>query len=638
MVKLTKSKILLSSITTVIMCMVASHEKVAKAAELNSRHTAAHEHAAPLYPETAKPQQVKADSAQNAANQVEQTANSTSPTTEEVTTKSVSVKQTNIVKGTADSLQLAYDTVNNELTILGGEFADPSDGEIFEETDTSNSIAYKKFEVDGVTYDLKATKKINIVGKVKIISSIQALFADLPNLTEISGLENLEFLEPEEIYFNLLFANCTSLKRVDLSTLNVKKVCSYNYMFSNCTSLTDVNPEKLPFGWTFETKKMFYNCKSLTEISLNGEAIENVEDAAEMFTNCINLRKLDLSKFYTFAGGEGCVVTDMFKGLANLSTLILNDNTFLIDIDESSVGLDTPGTWINVGTGTLNKPEASVHLTSEELMQKYQIDFTTVEHSMVADTYVILGEPVTVHFCDTHNRKIADDLVLTGPLGDYFTVSPQQLPGYQLAADAGPHADTFTHSAQSITYTYSKVAADTPAASDTSPAVAANNDAAPITVQFIDENGQELAPKELITGKLGNSYLSSAKEIAGYKLSTRPDNATGFFTADPQTVTYVYLKNSTAVAQEGSLASNEGAAEAIQKPKQNRKMPSAQLALSNKQTLAKKKSVLPNKKGADQSSLPQTNANGSSKVAAFCLGFTALITSLAGAMFKSRKK
>lgn len=74
----------------------------------------------------------------------------------------------------------------------------------------------------------------------------------------------------------------------------------------------------------------------------------------------------------------------------------------------------------------------------------------------------------------------------------------------------------------------------------------------PVTVTYVDDQGKTLAPSKTLTGDLDATYQSDALNIAGYKLSKTPANATGKFTSDTQTVTYVYTKQGT--LQSGSAA------------------------------------------------------------------------------------
>ncbi|MBM6740516.1 mucin-binding protein [Enterococcus gallinarum] len=64
---------------------------------------------------------------------------------------------------------------------------------------------------------------------------------------------------------------------------------------------------------------------------------------------------------------------------------------------------------------------------------------------------------------------------------------------------------------------------------------------APITVNYIDEEGKELLPPSIMTGgNIGDSYTITPKDIPGYILKEVQGDETGIVSKNPQTVTYVY--------------------------------------------------------------------------------------------------
>ncbi|MBC1482767.1 MucBP domain-containing protein [Listeria immobilis] len=67
--------------------------------------------------------------------------------------------------------------------------------------------------------------------------------------------------------------------------------------------------------------------------------------------------------------------------------------------------------------------------------------------------------------------------------------------------------------------------------------------AADVTVKYVDADGNELATSETLTGNVDDSYTSEAKTIEGWTLAETPANATGTFSDQAQTVTYVYTEN-----------------------------------------------------------------------------------------------
>ncbi len=67
-----------------------------------------------------------------------------------------------------------------------------------------------------------------------------------------------------------------------------------------------------------------------------------------------------------------------------------------------------------------------------------------------------------------------------------------------------------------------------------------------VTVEHIDESGQELVVSEKIIGVVGEEYKTTPEEIPGYELVETPPNATGTFAEEPITVTYKYKKSEPA--------------------------------------------------------------------------------------------
>ena len=72
------------------------------------------------------------------------------------------------------------------------------------------------------------------------------------------------------------------------------------------------------------------------------------------------------------------------------------------------------------------------------------------------------------------------------------------------------------------------------------------SEASPVTVQYVDTEGNELVPSEVLTGKVSLPYETAAKTIPGWTLTEVPENAKGTFSEKAQTVTYVYKKEKEA--------------------------------------------------------------------------------------------
>ncbi|MEB3365100.1 MucBP domain-containing protein [Lactobacillus sp. R2/2] len=146
---------------------------------------------------------------------------------------------------------------------------------------------------------------------------------------------------------------------------------------------------------------------------------------------------------------------------------------------------------------------------------------------------------VIAHYVDQDGKPIAGvtDEQLTGAIGDPYPDSAvKAIPGYTLKTKpTGKFSGTETE----VTYVYTKNASVNPGGTAGRQPIVGGS----VTVHYQDETGRQLAPDQILTGNVGEGYLTQEVTLAGYKLIQRPANATGFYTAHPQSVTYIYTKN-----------------------------------------------------------------------------------------------
>ncbi|HBM3605892.1 TPA: MucBP domain-containing protein [Listeria innocua] len=138
-----------------------------------------------------------------------------------------------------------------------------------------------------------------------------------------------------------------------------------------------------------------------------------------------------------------------------------------------------------------------------------------------------LAQPITVDYMSSTGQKIAKSEVLTGQVGETYSTQPKTIAGYTLTTEPRNAKGTFTTNPQTVTYLYTPIAIS----------------ALPVTVNYLDENGKEIADSVVLTGNVGDSYDTLAKKIDGYTLIETPENASGMFLAEAQSINYVYHKN-----------------------------------------------------------------------------------------------
>ncbi|ENQ0686925.1 MucBP domain-containing protein [Listeria monocytogenes] len=142
-----------------------------------------------------------------------------------------------------------------------------------------------------------------------------------------------------------------------------------------------------------------------------------------------------------------------------------------------------------------------------------------------------IAQPITVNYRNSTGQKIAKSEVLTGNIGESYSTQPKTIAGYTLTTIPPNAKGTFTTNAQTVTYMYTPIAIS----------------ALPVTVNYLDENGKEIADSVVLNGRVGEAYNTLAKEIDGYTLIKTPTNANGVFSAEAQSIDYIYRKNKPVV-------------------------------------------------------------------------------------------
>ncbi|MGM0077541.1 hypothetical protein IGI73_000663 [Enterococcus sp. DIV0755f] len=130
--------------------------------------------------------------------------------------------------------------------------------------------------------------------------------------------------------------------------------------------------------------------------------------------------------------------------------------------------------------------------------------------------------PVTVKYEDTEGNQLSAPTVLSGKIGLPYTSKAKAIPGWYVSQMPTNANGTYSENAQEVTYVYER------------------SDAALVIVRYEDMEGNQLAEPTILSGKVGLSYESNAKEIAGWRVSKTPKNAKGTFSDAVQEVIYVY--------------------------------------------------------------------------------------------------
>ncbi|WP_024747319.1 MucBP domain-containing protein [Levilactobacillus namurensis] len=217
----------------------------------------------------------------------------------------------------------------------------------------------------------------------------------------------------------------------------------------------------------------------------------------------------------------------------NLNTLQFKYSWYFSASDKGEVTQDGNG-----GLNFTNIKEQEPGITGEyngstvvPVKDRYFLTGSSVVSGIVqfalVQPYVLYDSMVTVHYQDTQGNTIADDQVLYGDVGGDYTTQKQDIDGYTFQEIQGNATGQFTDKNQEVTYIY----AQDPAEQGT------------VTVHYVDDQGNTIAPDQVLTQDVGSDYTTEQKEIDGYTFKDVTGNPTGTVTAEAQEVTYVYTKD-----------------------------------------------------------------------------------------------
>lgn len=147
---------------------------------------------------------------------------------------------------------------------------------------------------------------------------------------------------------------------------------------------------------------------------------------------------------------------------------------------------------------------------------------------------------VKVHYLSLLGKELAPVETLTGKQGTNYTTTAKEFDGFKLVKIPHDATGTFRLLPGHVFYVYR-------------PTLAVPTIDSTVKVKYVDRLGRSIAPDEKLTGNPGESYLTSAKEIANYRLIKTPFNAEGTFRKGHQVVIYMYDKDRNLA---GSLSSH----------------------------------------------------------------------------------
>ena len=143
----------------------------------------------------------------------------------------------------------------------------------------------------------------------------------LLSLKALTNIEGLQYLNTSEVTnMSFMFAGCSSLTSLDLSSFNTEKVTDMRGMFSDCSALTTLDLKNFNTSNVTDMGWMFSDCYGLTVLDLSNFNTSNVTDMGVMFARCSALKSLDLKNFNT---SNVMRMSNMFARCSSLTALDL---------------------------------------------------------------------------------------------------------------------------------------------------------------------------------------------------------------------------------------------------------------------------------------------------------------------------
>ncbi len=217
----------------------------------------------------------------------------------------------------------------------------------------------------------------------------------------------------------------------------------------------------------------------------------------------------------------------VIKTDSTAQTTDITDQVTLTQNDEQAYDLTLPSLANGESVQISYQGQVSPDYTGSTLGNTATLKSTTTQETMDVSAEIPITQwnnAVTVHYQDEQGQSLASDERLTGIPGTAYQTSAKSIDGYSLKETPANASGTFTDQPQTVTYIYT-------------PTLAGD-----VTVHYQDEQGNDLAPDDTLTGAIGDSYQTTPKDIDGCSLKETPANASGTFTDQPQTVTYQYAK------------------------------------------------------------------------------------------------
>ncbi len=158
------------------------------------------------------------------------------------------------------------------------------------------------------------------------VTNARALFYKCKNLSDINFLSNWNVSNIENMHD--LFGFCSRITNIDaLSSWNTQNVTSMRGMLRNLSELEDISPLN---KWNLSNNKdlsaIFAGCTNLQTINLSSWDTSKVENMSEMFSNCTNLKTIDMQNATFTQITESANYANMFNGVPSSAIITVKND------------------------------------------------------------------------------------------------------------------------------------------------------------------------------------------------------------------------------------------------------------------------------------------------------------------------
>ena len=164
---------------------------------------------------------------------------------------------------------------------------------------------------------------------MKNIANINDLFA---NCSSLIKLDLSHFNSEYACNMCSMFIECKRLKTINLSNLITKNVTNMSYMFAQCENLEKLDVSNFNIEKVIDMSSFISSCKSLKEVNFINFNTKNVIDLSWMFYGCKTLVYINLFNFNT---ENAYYMETMFSGLNKKKVkIITKDRKILKELNK----------------------------------------------------------------------------------------------------------------------------------------------------------------------------------------------------------------------------------------------------------------------------------------------------------------